>query len=328
MRKTPAHFLAFYLLPLLAFAALGLELQYRGIMHVLVPGSEGENHQRLARFYGPNAPNKALTAIETDSTIIMLGSSRMHISYYPPLISSRAYNLGIDNCGLAGSNRLLELEYASDRKGPIIFNYDYMSWPRVGDVLSYLPIYDQAIIQKMLRDPEVNIDRSWYRYRLTRFYGLFETYLSYYLLSNKAKKNTVVEQGYMNPVHEHWDRGPFDASIAAREAFNNMHRNGTYDVVSVFRQNELYNLVSAHPERKIYLITAPLHCSICETPTDPNALTFPYKLAGLKHVKFLEPNTSQYPDSFFHNTTHVNFHGAKAFSKWLGDTLRKGNFER
>ncbi|MES2388171.1 MAG: hypothetical protein V4543_09225 [Bacteroidota bacterium] len=230
--------------------------------------------------------------------------------------------MGIEDCGLNGSLTLLELEYASTRTGPIIFNYDFFPTNNIGPVKAFLPVYDYKPVQEMLGMPLVNKDSPWFKPGISRLFGFYEPYLKEYNTA-KNEKNKKVERGFQYLPFEKWDKKNFLESLKMRQEYSK-RLNGKSDSISLTQLERFYNLVKSHPKRLFYLVPAPLHKSTFEgVPVNPASIAFQKNINALPHATFLEPDTRQYPDSFFLNTTHVNFHGAKAFSKWLGDTLRK-----
>jgi hypothetical protein len=253
--------------------------------------------------------NKDLTFPEE---IPIFGSSRAAGSYIPDLIDSNCFNYGIEKTEHLVFETFIKNEYAKNKKTPIIINMDYESWVDwIGDLCNYIPNLDDAGVQQLFKDH----DKWYYHVRGLRYYGYYQYYTKNYL-GTRSKKNYINKGGFF--LLEKTPESHLREEIKLRETSSVIY------YPNELVENEFYNLIAANPGRKIFIVMAPYHNSVMKTLKGKEyADAYFEKIKKIPNVYFFDYSSTTYPDSYFKNTTHLNFKGAQAFSTELKKQFHK-----
>ena len=246
------------------------------------------------------------------SEIPIFGSSRAAGSYIPDLIDTNCFNYGIEKTEHLLFEAFLKNEYAKNKTTPIIVNMDYESWANwIGDLCNYIPNLDDAEIQQLYKEH----DKWYYHVRGLRYYGYYQYYIKNYL-GTRSGKNYINKGGFF--LLEKTPESDLQEEIKRRET--------TPMVYYANKQAEtnFYNLLAANHGRKIFVVMAPYHNSIMKGIQGKElADAYFEKIKKIPNVYFFDYSSMPYPDSYFKNTTHLNFKGAQEFSMELKKQFHK-----
>lgn len=256
--------------------------------------------------------NRILKA-EDGEEIPILGSSRAEGGYIPAILGDHFFNYGISGTQDNVSLFFLEQLCAKKSKQPILLNIDLDGLNEgTGDLKNFIVNANEPEIQKLLGK------NFQFRYRLpiVKYYGAFEVYFKYFLnssinLTKFTNKGASIEKNALPKVQ-------FDQIVAERKKLTNTFKN---DPVL---EDKLFKIIRKNRHRTIIVLSAPYHVSVIHAFTNfPAVQSFFKRLSKEVNVKVIDCSRMNYPDSYFFDTVHLNFQGAKAFSGAVRDSLQK-----
>lgn len=243
--------------------------------------------------------------------IPILGSSRALGGFIPDSISSSSFNYGIDGTGMIVHLLFLKKELAKKKTAPIIINIDMEGFTRsTGDKLNYLFNSSDTEVQVLMKDEFSRLEFV----PVIKYYGFFEWYLKYYL-NAKMNLTKVTNKG-----------GSFELNVTNKTLFEkNVRERMSHPpqfVKDSVLMDELEDLISDNADRYFYLVVAPYHHAYMKVFLNPDEFVHYFSgLSRFANVKFLNFSEMQLADDCFYNTSHINYKGAKLFSKALKDSL-------
>lgn len=253
--------------------------------------------------------NRIYTEVHPDE-IPIFGSSRAAGSYIPSEIDSNCWNYGIENSQFNLIKVMLAQELAKAKSTPIIVNFDYEMFQ------DFLP--DLAHLIPNAHYPEIREfmgDRFHFSYRIPtiRYFSHFDGYAKNNL-AQKRGKNLIDRGGFF--VRDRYIDQAFQQQVKVRE--KSLQR--FYFKPGPWR--ELDSLLRSHPDRMIHLVVAPYHLSYFKRfPEYHYANSYLAHLDSIPNVKVYDYAKTDYPDSLFRNTSHLNLLGAERFSRMLKEEL-------
>jgi hypothetical protein len=182
---------------------------------------------------------------------------------------------------------------------------------RRGDLTNYLPNYNDADIRNYVNDT-----LRWYqRVQGLRYFGHVEHYLKAYV-GDHSSKNLSDRGGFF--LLSPFSKPAFDELVTKR--LNIPH--AWY--MDAAKSERFRKLLLAHPERRIYLVAAPIHKSYFQSMSGlEKADAWLAQLSDIPNLKVIDLSRVDYPDSLYLNTSHLNYLGAKRFSTELRSILQQ-----
>ena len=285
----------------IAVVAIGLDLYFSAYIIKKGEISGAAKLERITHTFGQEIP--------------IIGTSRALRSFLPDSLP-HTYNYGIEGTGFEVSMMFLEMELQKDKTTPIIYSFDeYAFHGAIGNIINYLPyISSQAGIVQLLK--EKNQLKWWYYIPGLRYYGNYDLYLRNYY-SNINHPGKYNSRG-----------GSFDLGITDSIRFNNMiqqrKKTSWKWEMDTERNNRMLNLFKSHPQRDFILVITPVHYSFFSNMSGMAELKAYWKsLNQIPNVHLIHIDGSNYPNSYFKNTSHLNMEGAKVFSSTLLRELKK-----
>jgi hypothetical protein len=299
------RFLLTYLLPGFSFLVFFLYVFDQAFTEFILFKTEGPGYNKIYRLIN-----------NENEDIPIFGASRARTSYVPDTTGISVFNYGLDDASFLTTHAFLNIELKKKKKSPIILDVVYWDWFNIGDPADYIPFSQNEHIKQMLRD--AGEYKMIFSIPGLRYYGYYPHYIRLYF-NQVFRSDQKVINGY---VFENKDTD-FDSKIfneALDKRLNKSQnlgiderRSGSYDQ----RQKDmLIEHIRNHPERHFFLIISPFHRSFFKTKPDIKKGELFFKYAStFPNVTFLNLAKSDYPDSLFLNTTHLNHQGAVRFSK-------------
>ena len=254
--------------------------------------------------------NRIINTTQKDE-IAILGSSRAEGAFIPSTLGKNFFNYGLSGAQDDVMMFFLNEELRKNKITPILINFDPEGLDSsIGDISYYL--YNASY------EPVKNLMGKEYRYfyalPVVKYYGSFEIY-SKYFLNYKLQLTKATDRG-----------GNFEKNVLTKEKFNYLiaERKSTK---TEFKNDsalsiKLLSLISSYPKRQFVFVLSPCHASYFVNFSNQTALyNYLNVLQQNKNVEVIDMSKIPYPDSLYINTTHLNYTGAKVFSKQLHDSL-------
>ncbi len=244
--------------------------------------------------------------------IPIFGSSAAEGGYIPEIIGNNYYNYGITGTRVDVMLMMLKEECKKTKKSPLIIaNFDLDGIDHsLANLANYIYNSNYGPIKKLLGD------RYQIKYSVPAFkyYGFYENYLQAYLNSKMQSSKYVNKGAYI------------DKNIIEKKIFDELVEKRKETKTKFFSEkkltDELFSLIQSNNNRLFIFVVPPYHKSYFEKYQNLNvANKFLNDLDKLKNVKVLDFSKLQLSDSSFHNTSHLNYHGALIFSQMLKDSL-------
>lgn len=245
--------------------------------------------------------------------IPIFGSSRAEGTFVPELLGPNFFNYGMS--GTQEDVMLLmmaaECKKVGKRSPMILLNFDLDGINSfTGDIANYLYNSDDPNVRRLMHDHF----RHYHHVPVVKYYGYFELYTKYYLnsrlqLTKHVSRGASLEKNAI-PVAK------FQELVEERRKTKAAFHNAPV-LTDAFMQ-----VLRDHPERFFVFVISPYHASFYvqyENPQDARA--FLTQLDALPNAEVLDFSHVDYPDSFYVNTTHINYAGAKVFNRALRDSL-------
>lgn len=255
---------------------------------------------KIHRIYTEVHPNE----------IPIFGSSRAAGSYIPSEIDSNCWNYGIENSQFGLIKVLLAQELAKPKSTPVIVNFDYEMFQ------DFFP--DMAHLIPNAHYPEIRAfmgDRFHFSYHIPtiRYFSHFDGYTKNNLAQTRGK-NLVDHGGFF--LRDPYIDKAFQRQVKTREkSLQRFYFKPTPWM-------EMDSLLRSHPERMIHLVVAPYHLSYFKRfPEFHYAQYYLAYINRLPNVKVHDFAKTDYPDSLFKNTSHLNLKGAQRFSRELRERI-------
>lgn len=243
--------------------------------------------------------------------IAILGSSRAEGAFVPSTLGKTFFNYGLSGAQDNVILFFLNEELRKNKTTPVLINFDPEGLDSsIGDVSYYLYNASYEPV-KQLMGKEYKL---LYALPVVKYYGSFEIYAKYYLnyklqltkatdCGGNFEKNVLTEEKYKSLIKER---------IATKTIFKN----------DSALSEELLSLIKSYPNRKFIFVLSPCHPSyFVNFSNQYELLNYLNVLQQNNNVSVIDMSKMSYPDSFYINTTHLNYTGAKVFSKQLRDSL-------
>lgn len=262
---------------------------------------------------GAQKINQAVS-IADPNQVGIFGSSRASGSYITTTIHPDAWNYGIE----FSQYRLMEIMLRAYLKGPgdrpVVVNLDYeiyQNWK--GSEANYVPNLSISGVEDLLGK-----QYHWtHRVPGLRYFGIVDDYAKTQLAS--IRRRHPIDRGgfYLDVVVPPKEFAKLAAARAAK--VNRFH----FDAL---RHRRFLKMIQRHPDREFYMVVAPYHSSYyAQFEGEEYYQIFKRTLAAQPNVHFFDYRHDFYPDSLWHNTTHLTYEGAKIFSARLrADLLDRG----
>lgn len=244
--------------------------------------------------------------------IPILGSSRAEGGYIPDSLGSSYFNYGISGAKYDVTLFFLNKECRKKKNNPyIIINIDLDGlYPGYGDIANYLPFAYDPDIRHILGK---NYNGT-YSIPFIKYFGKYETYLRYYL-NDKLNLTKYVNKG-----------ATLDKNVLSEKKFKELvdSRLGTpsnFDIYPPIKDG-LLKIIKEHPKQYFIFVIAPYHMSYFNMYGNAEEeKSFLNEIIMQPNAKVLDFSRIILPDSFFQNTTHLNYKGAIVFDRILKDSL-------
>lgn len=246
-----------------------------------------------------------------EKEVPIFGSSRASGSYVSELIDPNCFNYGIERTEHTLAEIFLQRELLKKKSTPIIINWDYEFFrDYTGNIAHFIPSIDQSVIAEY-----VGKDMRWfYHFPAVRFFAVYDDYVKSYI-GERSGSSEVSNGGFFVT----FTPGPAQFKRLVEERRMTKFR---WDDPPV--KEAEWEAILASTSRPIVLVIAPYHRSYFEVFGNmEGAQAYLRKLDAIPNVSVLDLGQMQYPDSFYQNTSHLNYAGAKAFSIELGRRLKE-----
>ncbi len=243
----------------------------------------------------------------------MFGSSRCLRSFVPSILGEGYFNYGIEGTQDKVWLYFLSQELAKPGKTtPVIINFDQDGLSgNIGDELNYIPSISQSDdVKKLLGDKY-----HWmHQVPFARFYGHYDLYMKYYM-DEKIPSDETVDSGgrFISTKINDKKRTAKLATIEKRTGFNNDPK----------LLKQLEDLLGT-TKRKVCIVITPS----CLLPSGKyyEKDKVDQFLKGLAdeygHVYIFDYSNVYMDSKYFFNLTHLNYNGAKEFSKKFKTNLK------
>lgn len=256
---------------------------------------------------GASKINRILKQSNLDEVPIF-GSSRAENHFIPSIIDKNCFNYGI--LGTQGDIWLffLEKELSKNKRTKIIINFDLEGLIYAqGDIGNYIPNYAETT--KLVRPN----GKYYYNIPFIKYFGKFESYLKY-KLSESINLTKKAERG-----------GHFKTHTLTEARFNELVFRRK-ESPSQFMKEELlfkkFNQLVQSTDREIYIVVGPYHKSYLESFKNINEVNaFLSSIEAFPNVTVLDLRDKISGDSLFFDTAHLNYEGAKIFSRMVHEVL-------
>jgi len=248
--------------------------------------------------------NRILNMIEEDE-IPIFGSSRAEVNFVPSIIDNR----NCFNYGITGSQAniwlfFLEQELKKEKNTPIIINFDLdgLGYSN-GDIANYIPNWHAT--KGML---ELS-GKFHYDYPFLKYFGQYEKHLNFFL-NEKINPTKITDNGGSFLTNK-WTLLRFQEIVNKRE-----------NSLSSFTVNdklfEKFNALINSTDRTIVIVVAPYHKLYFNKFQNINNVdSFLKEIEIKENIKVIDLRHFIKKDNLFFDTTHLNYNGAKRFSKKL-----------
>ena len=263
-----------------------------------------------SQINGSYKVNRIINSVNTNE-IPIFGSSRAEGGFVPSILGPNYFNYGIagtqDNVMLF----FLKEECKKNKETPILINFDIDGFNyTLGDIANYIYNADYAPIKELIGEK----DDAIFRIPFVKYFGYYEYYLKMYMTSkiNLTKKTDNGASLELNQLTKSKFNELVNQRLATADGFNN-DRNLERKFIDIIKNN---------PKRKFIIVISPYHKSCFNKFKNyQDVSTFLAKIKTLANTSVYDFSHVNYPDSLFMNTTHLNYAGAKRFSKELKDSI-------
>jgi len=248
--------------------------------------------------------NRILNTLEEDE-IPIFGSSRAEVNFVPSIIDNRdCFNYGITGAQANIWLFFLEQELKKEKTTPIIINFDLAGLVYSnGDIANYIPNWNDT--KGML---ELN-DKYHYHIPFLKYLGQYEKYLGFFL-NEKMNPKKITDNGG-SFLKNNWSILKFKELVNKRE---NTFASFTLQDKLFAKLNTLINST----DRTIVIVVTPYHKSYFNKFQNINDVDCFLKEIEMKeNVEVIDLRDFINKDNLFFDTTHLNYNGAKIFSRKL-----------
>ena len=251
-----------------------------------------------------------------EEEIPIFGSSRAEGSFIPDSLGEDFYNYGIR--GTLGDVWLffIEQELSKNKQNvPLLISLDIEGLKyRLGGLDSYIPNSNNSDIKKLLGDDY----EFHFALPFVKYFGRLEYYLNTYL-NDKISYSKAVSKGgaftLQGLTKEQFSKA-VDTRKQTEQDFNN----------EVLLESKLLNMIDLNKNREFVFVISPYHESYFHLYKGSQQLSsFLNKIDSRINSHVFDFSKMFSEDKYFYNTTHVNFTGAKGFSRVLRDSLVSRN---
>ncbi len=263
-----------------------------------------------SQINGSYKVNRIINSVNTNE-IPIFGSSRAEGGFVPSILGSNYFNYGIagtqDNVMLF----FLKEECKKNKKTPILINFDIDGFSyALGDIANYIYNADYGPVKKLIGKK----DDAIFRIPFVKYYGYYEYYFKMYMTSkiNLTKKTDNGASLELNQL----TKSKFDELVTQRLATADDFNN------DINLEREFLDIIKNNPTRTFILAISPYHKSCFHKFKNYQDVTlFVAKIKELANAQVFDFSHVNYPDSLYMNTTHLNYAGAKRFTKELKDSI-------
>lgn len=246
-----------------------------------------------------------------NNEIAILGSSRAEGAFVPGILGKTFFNYGLSGAQDDVIMFFLNEELRKNKTTPILINFDPEGLDSsIGDISYYLYNASYGPVKQLMGKEY----RFLYALPVVKYYGSFEIYSKYYL-NYKLQLTKATDCG-----------GNFEKNVLTEEKFRSLIKE-RIATKTVFKNDsalaiKLLFLIKSYPNRKFIFVLSPCHPSyFVNFINHHELLNYINVLQQNNNVSVIDMSKMSYPDSFYINTTHLNYTGAKVFSKQLRDSL-------
>lgn len=252
---------------------------------------------------------------ENGDEIPIFGSSKVFYNYAPAEMGINSYNYGLDGASYEVIDALLDIELAKRKTSPIIVDLKPQSEHGIGDASAFIPFVFDSRIRSMLE----RTDSLIWRYLVpgVRYFGYYDYYLRE-LLNDRAQLMRTVERGFSHEKYWAFDRARLDEAVRRRaQGCNGYFPDEEQDARLIRHINE-------HPERLFFIVYSPAHAANFVNFQHAELFErFKARLGSMPNVVVLDFERQEFPDEWFKDTNHLLYDGAVAFSRKLGEEVRR-----
>ena len=198
-----------------------------------------------------------------------------------------------------------------EKQAPVIINFDPDGInSATGDIANYIPSTNNKNVQSLIGD-QLEIK---FQVPLIKYAGYYDFYLKDYLneqmnLTKYMNKGAAIE---LNSL----PKAIFNENVQKR-----LHSRSTFKN-ELGLQKKYLQVIKNNRKRPLIFVVAPVHDSYKKTYSGEKAIGRIFtELETMGNTTVLNFYHETYPDSFFFDTFHLNYEGAKHFSKELHNRL-------
>ncbi len=255
---------------------------------------------------------KVHTILTTDkeTEIPIYGSSRAADHYVCDSIHTDCFNYGIRGIGKDVLIGFLKIELAKKRQTPIILNVDYTFHNSGGDINAFIPWVNHPEIRQMLGEKQI---KTTYFIPFFRYFGTYENYLKDYL---NAKNNFTTLSDKKGGRYEtrKIPTKHFADLVVKRKETKTRFIQDSLNIV-------FYELIKS-TNRPVFVVFSPIHASFfAKFSYKAEADAYFKTIADLPNAHIIQMSNFISADSLFFDTSHLNYEGAKIFSRALRDSI-------
>ena len=247
---------------------------------------------------------------KSNEELVILGSSRAEGSIIPDSLEKNCFNYGLSGTQDNVWMYFLEEELKKNNTRPILINIDLdglgykngepaywlfnSSNPKIRTFIDHWkPIYSIPVIKHM---------------------GYFERYIANYI-QERHSVTAIINNGAILETKKQ-TASEFNVLVKEREK---EHLKFINDKTL---ENKLLSILQNNRNRSIIFFIPPYHESYLKTIQNyPEALMFLSKLDSFSNVRVLNYSQYKMDNTYFYNTTHLNYNGALIFTKLIKDDM-------
>jgi hypothetical protein len=301
---------------LLKFLAIGVTIiVFLCVLDYFVT-SEVTNSSALT----PNKIQRYLNGTPADE-IAVFGNSRATKGYMVDSIAPNAYNYGMPNENFVVIELLLSMELKKKSTAPIILDvHDYFYEHDVFlniNIETYIPFVKEN--EKVKKFLEINHrNKPYYSIVGLRYFGLYTVYSNIILSKLLGWDKKIYAKGGIFETGVH-DKETFKKRVEKRLSERRVFK------VDKEREARFTKFFEENPNRKFILVMSPYHYSLKNSLSNYDEMVSYYKdlSTTYSNVEFLFFESTNYPDSFFKDTIHLNILGSSKFSRELKEELKR-----
>ena len=291
-----SKFLLRYIIPyvvIIIIILFALDLLFRKI---IIANTSGSGSNKVSRILSSQQNNE----------IVILGSSRAEGSIIPDSLGKNCYNYGMagtqDNVWIF----FLEEELKKNNTNPILINFDFDGLGyNNGDPAYWLFNSSNKTIRSFID--------NWkpiYSIPVIKHMGYFERYIANYIqekhgITALINKGAILETKKQTPKEFNW-------FVKQREKETILFSNDKK------LEKKLIYILKQNKKRKIIFFIPPYHESYLKTiKNNTEVVNFLSILDSIPQVFVLDYSTYKLDNTYFYNTTHLNYNGALIFTKLI-----------